>query len=277
MASASAEAAKLKGVMARHGVQCSIELQIGRPWSGDDWYSAKSVLMNHHTAGSTTGLTPSLGLVKRGRGDALPGPLCNGYGGRDHVYRIITMGLANHPGAGGPITVAGFRIPKDSARISSWGTEWEHDGVSAWPADMQEFMGRSNAALCEFWGIPAARSIEHKTWAPARKIDRNRYSAEIGQAEIRKWAASVVKPVTPAKQEELDVDETRLRAIIREELVRKETINELATKLFAADVIDAPPADLAAHPENPKWRLDSFLRRLVANTAKPADPPTSGQ
>ena len=205
MVSANEEAQKLRAVMERHGVQCSVEVQIGRPWAGDDWYSPKHVLVNHHTAGSTTGNTPSLALVKRGRGADLPGPLCNGYGGRDHIYRIITMGLANHPGAGGPLTVAGFTIPKDSARISTWGTEWEHDGTSAWPADMQEFMGRSNAALCEFWEISASRSIEHSTWAPKRKIDRNRYTAATGQAEIRLWS-SVSKPsTTPPKQEEDDV------------------------------------------------------------------------
>jgi len=204
MVSASAEARRLKDVMARHGVLASVELQVGRPWAGDDWYSEKRVLVNHHTAGSTTGLTPSLALVKRGRGDALPGPLCNGYGGRDHIYRIITMGLANHPGAGGPLTVAGFTIPKDSARISTWGTEWEHDGVSAWPADMQEFMGRANSALCEFWQISASRSIEHSTWAPRRKIDRNRYTAATGQAEIRLWSERAA-PTGQQPQEDDDV------------------------------------------------------------------------
>jgi hypothetical protein len=203
-ATALAEAKKLKAIMARHGVQCSIELQVGRPWAGDDWYSRKYVLVNHHTAGSKTGNTPSLALVKRGRGADLPGPLCNGYGGRDFVYRIECMGLANHPGAGGPLTVAGFAIPKDSARISTWGTEWEHDGVSAWDPHMQEFMGRSNAALCEYLGIKPERSIEHKTWAPARKIDRNRYTAATGQQEIRTWAGAVAAANTP-KPEDDDV------------------------------------------------------------------------
>lgn len=193
--------------MERHGVRCSIELQVGRPWSGDAWYSRKHVLVNHHTAGSRTGLTPSLALVKRGRGADLPGPLCNGYGGRDFIYRVITMGLANHPGAGGPITVDGFTIPKDSARISGWGTEWEHDGVSAWPADMREFMGRANAALVEFWELRRTRSIEHSTWAPRRKIDRNGYTARSGQDEIARWqsAGAVPSTVIPPVQEEDDV------------------------------------------------------------------------
>lgn len=201
---AQREAARLKTLMSKHGVKCSIELQAGRPWSGDAYYSRKHVLMNHHTAGPKTGLTPSLSICKRGRGGAapLPGPLCNGYGGRDLVYRVITFGLANHPGLGGPLKVAGFSIPKDSARISTWGTEWEHDGVSAWPLAMIEFMGRSNAALCEFWQISPDRSIEHKTWAPRRKPDRSprfSLSGSTGATDIRHYGglgpAKGTKPV----------------------------------------------------------------------------------
>lgn len=192
LALARREAAALKTIMGRHGVKCSIELQAGRPWSGDQYYTRKSVLVNHHTAGPRTGDTPSLGICKRGRGGdvPLPGPLCNGFGGRDHVYRILTFGLANHPGLGGPLTVAGFHIPKDSARISTWGTEYEHDGMSPWPSAMIEFMGRANAALCEYWQISPARSIEHATWAPRRKNDRHpRFatSGSTGVADIRHY------------------------------------------------------------------------------------------
>lgn len=186
---AVAEARRLQQIMAKHGVKCTIELKAGRPWSGDDWYSKKSVLMNHHTAGSMNGLTPSYALCRNGR-SGLPGPLCNGYGGRDFVYRIITMGLGNHPGAGGPLNVAGFRIPKDSARITAWGTEWEHDGRSPWPPEMQEFMGRANAALIEWMGVPVERSIEHSTWASGRKIDRNGYDPARGQEEIRRFSGA---------------------------------------------------------------------------------------
>jgi hypothetical protein len=166
--------------------------------SGSDWWTRKVVSMNHHTAGPMTGLTPTLALVKRGRSD-LPGPLANGYGGRDHVYRIITMGLANHPGEGGPITVAGFTIPRDSARISCWGTEWEHNGVDPWPGDMRDFMTRSNAALLEWMDRPALASIEHKTWAPTRKIDRNRYDQDgrTGQVDVRMYLESLEDDMTP--------------------------------------------------------------------------------
>lgn len=202
---AMAEARRLKAILERHGVKASIELQEGRPnrtgW-GDNWLTRKVALMNHHTAGPSQGLTPSLGVCKRGRPD-LPGPLCNGYGGRDLVYRIVTMGLANHPGQGGPMTLAGYRIPKDSARHVVWGTEWEHDGRSPWTPAMEQFMGRANNALLEFLGRPVEVSIEHKTWAPGRKPDRYLYQAADGQAEIRAWAG---KPSSPEQKDEWDMD-----------------------------------------------------------------------
>ncbi len=217
-ASAQADAQRLKSIMEKHGVKCSLELQAGRPWGGDAWYSRKHVIMNHHTAGPRSGNTPSLGVCKNGR-TGLPGPLCNGYGGRDFVYRVITMGLANHPGVGGPLTVAGFRIPQDSARISAWGTEWEHTGTTTWPAGMSEFMGRANAALCEFWAVPIERVIEHATWT-TRKIDRApKYarSGSTGQAEVRRYGGLIVSqptvppptrpaPIAPAKPRPIAVD-----------------------------------------------------------------------
>ena len=227
--SALVQAVRLKVLMAKRGVKASIEIQEGRSWDGDPWMSKKYALMNHHTAGPKQGLTPCLGVVKRGRSD-LPGPLANGYGGRDLVYRIITLGLANHPGQGGPITLAGVTVPRDSARISTWGTEWEHDGISPWPADMQEFMGRANAALLEWMGRPVDCSIEHSTWT-TRKIDRNGYTARGGQAEILKWEGA---PPMSAK--------------------------EYADKVWGADTI---PIDDPPNPKNPTWTPRSTLGWLV--------------
>jgi hypothetical protein len=127
-----------------------------------------------------------LALCKRGRSD-LPGPLCNGYGGRDLVYRIITMGLANHTGEGGPLTLGRFRIPADSARPFLWGTEWEHPGVRPheWTDEMREFTARSNAGILDWLGQPLEHHVEHSTWAVNRKIDRLGYTKKEGQAEIR--------------------------------------------------------------------------------------------
>lgn len=202
---ALAKARVLKKTMLAYGVpQVSIELQAGRP-SSHGVFDALFVVneMSHHTVSRFQPgvLTPVLALCKSGRSD-LPGPLCNGYGGYDLTYRIMTFGYANHPGFGGPMRVPAFSggtflIPKDSARRYSWGTEWE-GGLNAadWDRElrnprtgdrmtMREFMGRSNAALREYHKIIS--HMEHSTWAFGRKIDRLGYTAAEGTAELKRY------------------------------------------------------------------------------------------
>jgi hypothetical protein len=186
---AQAAARRLRDALHDHGVQeVSIELMPGRPVdAGSRWLNTQFIgEMSHHTGGPASGLTPSLALCKRGR-STIPGPLCNGFGGRDFVYRIITMGLANHAGKGGPLTVGRFRIPVDSARPFLWGTEWEHPGVRPhkWSDEMREFTARSNAGILDWLGQPLTHHVEHSTWAVGRKIDRLGYSKTSGQDEIR--------------------------------------------------------------------------------------------
>lgn len=209
----------MRDALLRHGVpEVSIEVMMGRPTTGDRWNNYKFVsAMSHHIASRPTPLkpTPGLYLVKHGRSD-LPGPLANGTAGVDLVYRIICMGLANHPGVGGPITLYGplgnYRIPEDNARPYSWGTEYEggYDNAT-WDKvytnkrtgkkmTFREFMGRANAGILE--GVflinnlgkkPSSTSnlsgyhMEHKTWAPNRKVDRYGYSTDKGRAEIKKY------------------------------------------------------------------------------------------
>lgn len=202
------KARALRSVMLDFGVpEVSIELQPGRPNDYGEWDALFVVAdMSHHTVSRyrPDSLTPVLSLCKRGRSD-LPGPLCNGYGGWDLTYRIITFGYANHPGEGGPLTVpaltAGkFTIPKDSARRYAWGTEWEGglaeadwDRVLANPRTghkmtMREFMGRSNAAIEKYMQIHEEAHLEHSTWT-SRKIDRLGYTAAKGIAEKKKYSS----------------------------------------------------------------------------------------
>ncbi len=56
-------------------------------------------VMCHHTAGSRTGIMPSLGVLTDGRSD-LPGPLSQLGLGRDGTFFVIAAGRANHAGAG---------------------------------------------------------------------------------------------------------------------------------------------------------------------------------
>lgn len=91
-----------------------------------------------------------------------------------------------------------------------------------------------------------------------------------GPARIRQFK-NVIIPAVQAKlnpQEDIMASAEELRQIIREELTSDKNIKAIAGKLFAADVIDAPDADVAAHPENPTWTLRSYLNRLVSNTTK---------
>lgn len=197
---AMAEARRLGALLTRHQVKWSIELQIGRPWSGDDWFSKKYIRMGHHTATRPSqGLTPALSTVKNGR-PGIPGPLSNGYGGYDLIYRIITLGLANHPGVGGPMTIDGVTVPKDSARISTFGTEWE-GGYEDWSPRMLEFMGRADAAIAEWLSRPYTSQCEHSTWATpvGRKIDRLNFNRNrtTGIALTNKWKDAVILPPAP--------------------------------------------------------------------------------
>lgn len=213
-ASALQKAQELKAMMLAYGVpEVSIELHQGRPVSGDRWDSLYVVTnFAHHVVSNyrASNLTPCLALVKKGRTD-VAGPLCNGYGGWDLTYRIITFGYANHPGAGGPIVVNGHKIPKDSARRYSWGTEWEGGlNSSDWDRKlknprngkqmtMREFMGRAHAAIQDYFNLPVDAHLEHKTWAPGRKPDRLNYTRASGIAEIKQYGKKVnAKPTVPA-------------------------------------------------------------------------------
>jgi hypothetical protein len=193
---ARAEASRLKAIMGRWGVRCSIELQAGRNGA---WIVPKYLRMHHHTATRPSqGATPALGIVKTGRPD-VPGPLANGYGGYDLVFRIITMGLANHPGQGGPIIIDGVVVPRDSMRSPSFGVEWE-GGYEEWTPRFLEFMGRADNALAEWMRRPDTSQLEHKTWAPTRKIDRYKFTRERGIGLTRMWSDQ-------EEEEDMDVNE----------------------------------------------------------------------
>jgi hypothetical protein len=207
--SALAKARALRTVLLAHGVpEVSIELVVGRPVTGDDWDSLGIVTnFSHHVASyySSTRLTPLLALVKSGRSD-VPGPLANGYGGWDLCARIICMGYANHPGAGGPITVGGFRIPENSARKYAFGWEFEGGMIAAdWDRmlqnprngkemTMREFMARCGAGLQDYYNLAPEAHLEHLTWAPDRKIDRRGYTQAKGIAEIKRWGGTTTIP-----------------------------------------------------------------------------------
>lgn len=184
---AVARARTLREALLDHGVgTVSIELVVGRPGGPNGgWWDGRFVatLGHHIVSRRSQGLTPFLSLVKDGRSD-LPGPICNGYGGFDRVARIVCMGWANHPGQGGPVTVQQGTIPANNARPYLFG--WEFEGgieASDWPESMREFMGACHAGTLAWLGVTEASHLEHKSWAPARKVDRLGYTLAAARAE----------------------------------------------------------------------------------------------
>lgn len=220
-ATALADAQQLRTALLDHGVKAvSIELQAGRGPDADPWHGkAYRAVMSHHIASRPSqGLTPGLALVKAGRAD-LPGPLCNGYGGYDLVARIITMGWANHPGAGGPWFVPGGTIPKDGARPYAFGWEFE-GGYEAYTDKMIDFMARCQAGNLDWLGEPVEAHGEHKTWAPARKVDRIGFTTTSGRDAIRRVLATTpTVPTTPAQEADMPLTTADLDAI--EHRIRK--------------------------------------------------------
>jgi hypothetical protein len=119
--------------------------------------------VNHHTAGSANGATPSLNTCINGRSD-LPGPLCNVMQSREpdgnDIAYVIAAGRANHAGEGGWKGLSG--------NSSVYGLEIEHTGTSPLPQGRQQIAARIQAAM--FTGSPSM-VCQHYEWAPSRKID----------------------------------------------------------------------------------------------------------
>lgn len=184
---AMARARALKAELEKRGVKVSIEIQQGRPGTPNDaWYDTRFIgTMGHHIVSTRSqGLTPGLALIKRGRSD-VPGPLCNAYLGFDGWARIICMGWANHPGAGGPLTLPGGTIPRDVARPYLFG--WEIEGgvhESDWTPEFRVLMGKCHAATLAWLKRDERSHAEHKTWT-LRKIDRLGYSLSEARAELK--------------------------------------------------------------------------------------------
>lgn len=203
-AQAERQAERLAYHIRKYGVPVSINLRRGAGnsgyWGTDTFYGA----MAHHIVSRRShGTTPFYNLVRNGRSD-VPGPLANIYGGWDMRARIITMGLANHPGAGGPWVISGFRIPKDNGRHYFLGTEFE-GGLNErdWTPEYREFMGKVNAGKIDYIrelrrGITIRDTAlcEHSDWArpKGRKIDRLNYTQAKGIKEMQAARATLNKP-----------------------------------------------------------------------------------
>lgn len=263
---AMAEAQKLRDAILARGVKkVSIEILEGRGGSG--WIKSTHIAtMGHHTVSRRShGLTPCLRLVKVGR-TGIPGPLCNGYGGFDEIARIICMAWANHPGEGGPYRTPSGTIPLNNGRPYTFG--WEFEGgldLADFTPSYKEFMARCMAGTLDYLGHDVRYHLEHRTWAPTRKVDRLGYSLEEARSEISKameeeemtktqarlelaaaWHAKSGVWMTPSATESAQIRLTRLAL---EVVTKSRTIEQI---VFFAPQKSGP---VASEPI-PSWVID---------------------
>jgi hypothetical protein len=119
----------------------------------------------HHTAGPSSGDTPSLNTVVYGRSD-LPGPLCNLYLSRSGEVYLVAAGIGYHAGD----TLQGWQDNN-----SAIGIEAEATGVDPWPPVIYNAFVRLCDALMDYYHLPLGHIAGHKEVCnpPGRKIDPN--------------------------------------------------------------------------------------------------------
>lgn len=152
----------------------------------------------HHTAGSKTGNTPSLRLVREGRSD-LPGPLSQLFLARDGTYHVVGAGRCNHAGAGNWQGATG-----NSCFI---GIEAENagDGKDPWPEIQMDAYERGVAAILLHSGLDDVMAAGHKEYATprGRKIDPSfdmvEFRGNIEQLMTSGGPRRNVTPVDPSR------------------------------------------------------------------------------
>lgn len=162
---------ELPDMLRKYGVE-PVEVA-GWKTRGNEFPSRPDGALRHWTAGSTSGRTPSLGIVTNGRSD-LPGPLAQilqsreSAGTKDKAY-VIASGKANHAGAGVWNGISG--------NYALLGNEIEWSGPGeAFSAARIDISERIMAALLDCCtGTNNNDVAEHREYAtPAgRKIDTN--------------------------------------------------------------------------------------------------------
>ena len=147
-------------------------------------------VMDHHTGpGSYNAL-----LNYMAEGPVHP-PLCNIATSRpnNRVVRItiVAAGRANHAGQGD------YRsIPTNQGNRRSIGIENQNDGRQDWPAQQVEAMRRLDAALLAHLGKSTNFLLDHKTYAPRRKVDRHTFHVPTERIAVQRYMGADAEPTT---------------------------------------------------------------------------------
>lgn len=174
----------------------------------------------------------------------------------------------------------------------------EAPGYDDWSWNVRPIRGQttgySNHGSATAWDLNATRHPRgvHGTYSPSKRtllrklVDRYEGALRHGEfylgtidgmhVEVNVNRAKVAALVARLKEEEEEMAAPtigEIRAMIREELTRDETVKVLARKLFAADVIGAPDSALKLNPDNKDWTARSYLNKIVENTNDDVPPP----
>jgi hypothetical protein len=198
----------------------------------DDWQARGSSdfgpkgSVAHHTAGSSSGATPSLNTCINGRPD-LAGPLCNVFqsrepDGRDIAY-VVAAGKANHAGEG---TWNGL-----TGNASVYGLETEHTGTSPMPEGRIDIAARIHAAMHQG---DVQNVCQHYEWAAGgRKVDM---ATNVGGQDFRARVSRARQPLPPKPSEDdvsvaMEGPDGRVYAtdgITKRHIANRQQLNELA-------------------------------------------------
>jgi hypothetical protein len=135
--------------------------------------------VNHHTGkGSYSAL---LNYMTYGSSIA---PLCNIATSRpsNGIVRltVVSSGRANHAGKG--------YLPwtgKNNGNRMSIGWEHQNNGGQDWPDQQNEAIARGNIAVMDYLKHPIDRIVDHRTYAPTRKVDRYNWTATKWQQYLK--------------------------------------------------------------------------------------------
>lgn len=157
-------------------------------------------VMDHHTgAGTYNNL-----LKYMAEGPRFP-PLCNIATSRpwNGVVRItiVAAGRANHAGVGAYVT-----IPRDNGNYRSVGVEHQNDGQQSWPSQQLEAARILDAALLRHMKRSTNYMLDHKTYAPTRKVDR--HSIDVNNE--RSYVSKLMNPPKPKPSIEEAAEEMKL-------------------------------------------------------------------
>jgi hypothetical protein len=124
----------------------------------------------HHTAGPRSGNSPSLRIVRDGRGppNPLAGPLSQLFLARDGTFHVLASGRCNHAGAG-----RWQNVTAGNSELIGIEAENAGDGRDPWPPEQMDAYARGVAAILLHIKADAVMAAGHKEYAmpKGRKVD----------------------------------------------------------------------------------------------------------